>query len=388
MPEKIERSGRKGTGHVGIREVAERAGVGKTTAAYILNSEKAHRFSEDTRRRVHEAAEILGYSPNIFARGLKTGRSALIGIYFGDFGAPDLRSGGWNTFFVRFFGGFCGAALQRGIFPVTMLRGPDHPVGDKQRLGKMIHSGIGGMVTYRATTDVANYLLDQSPPGFPMISIFGGFPQDAPVIDIDVDNEAIGRLATEHLIRGGYRRIVAARDQPFEECSRLRIEGYKKAMAKAGLEPHIVVFPSLLVYPDEATFRRMDAETRSIIEQTEADSYFCLTAGAATLAARSLMDMGRLDADITGLVGVDVMLAPNGVTFTQLTAPWADIAEKAFNLIEQIMSNGQPVIGEQVLIPPALYQGHTTHMVDVMIDQPVHFQDFYTGSQEHKNLGR
>jgi DNA-binding LacI/PurR family transcriptional regulator len=63
---------------VGIREVAERAGVSITTVSHALNGKG--RLNERTRVRVREIAEQLGYRPNAVARNLAGGRSGLIGL--------------------------------------------------------------------------------------------------------------------------------------------------------------------------------------------------------------------------------------------------------------------------------------------------------------------
>ncbi len=63
---------------VGIREVAEQAGVSITTVSHALNGKG--RLNESTRQHVQEVAERLGYHPNAVARSLAGGRSGLIGL--------------------------------------------------------------------------------------------------------------------------------------------------------------------------------------------------------------------------------------------------------------------------------------------------------------------
>ena len=65
---------------VGIRDVAELAGVSVTTVSHVLNDTPQMRVAEETRARVREAAKTLGYGPNRMARALRTNRSGLIGL--------------------------------------------------------------------------------------------------------------------------------------------------------------------------------------------------------------------------------------------------------------------------------------------------------------------
>ena len=68
------------TRHVGIRDVAEAAGVSVTTVSHVLNNTPHTRTSEETKERVRAAAKELGYGPNRLARALRTQRSGLIGL--------------------------------------------------------------------------------------------------------------------------------------------------------------------------------------------------------------------------------------------------------------------------------------------------------------------
>lgn len=65
---------------VGIRDVAELAGVSVTTVSHVLNDTPQMRVAEETRVRVREAAKTLGYGPNRMARALRTNKSGLIGL--------------------------------------------------------------------------------------------------------------------------------------------------------------------------------------------------------------------------------------------------------------------------------------------------------------------
>ena len=63
---------------VTARDVADRAGVSRTTVSFVLNDVPGMRISEETRQRVLEAARAIDYHPNISAQRLVTGRSNII----------------------------------------------------------------------------------------------------------------------------------------------------------------------------------------------------------------------------------------------------------------------------------------------------------------------
>src|SRR3546814_19636738 len=60
---------------VGIRDVAELAGVSVTTVSHVLNNTPHTRVAEETKERVRDAAKTLGYGPNRAAQALRTNRS-------------------------------------------------------------------------------------------------------------------------------------------------------------------------------------------------------------------------------------------------------------------------------------------------------------------------
>jgi Transcriptional regulators len=77
------------TRKVTIRDLAEAAGVSVTTVSQILNG-KGERFSPDTRRRVHQLQEKMGYVPDFNARNLIMKSAQTIGVLVPTWGTPSL----------------------------------------------------------------------------------------------------------------------------------------------------------------------------------------------------------------------------------------------------------------------------------------------------------
>ena len=67
---------------VSMRDIADRCNVSVATVSKALNNHSD--ISEETRKRIHEAADEMGYYPNSAARALKTHRSYNIGVLFDD----------------------------------------------------------------------------------------------------------------------------------------------------------------------------------------------------------------------------------------------------------------------------------------------------------------
>jgi DNA-binding LacI/PurR family transcriptional regulator len=96
---------------VGIKDVAERAGVSITTVSHALNGKG--RISPQTRKHVNEIAEQLGYYPNTTARNLAGGRSGLIGLAVAQAGEGDFSVSDY-AYFAALISAASVAALDRG----------------------------------------------------------------------------------------------------------------------------------------------------------------------------------------------------------------------------------------------------------------------------------
>jgi DNA-binding LacI/PurR family transcriptional regulator len=96
---------------VGIKDVAQRAGVSVTTVSHALNGKG--RISPQTRKRVNEIAEQLGYSPNAIARNLAGGRSGLIGLVVAQAGEGSFAIAEY-AYFVELISAASVAALGLG----------------------------------------------------------------------------------------------------------------------------------------------------------------------------------------------------------------------------------------------------------------------------------
>ena len=70
-----------------INEIAERAGVSKTTVSFYLNG-KTNKMSDETKRRIQHIIDETGYEPNAAARAMKAKSSGMIGVILGDLADP------------------------------------------------------------------------------------------------------------------------------------------------------------------------------------------------------------------------------------------------------------------------------------------------------------
>jgi DNA-binding LacI/PurR family transcriptional regulator len=203
-----------------ITQVAQRAGVGVATVSRVLN--RSPRVSEPTRIRVLEAIDELGYAPNAAARALSTGRTRTVGVVAPFFTQPSVVERLRAVSRV-----IADAGYQLVLFDVE---GPDRfvelAVGGRLDglLCVSVHPTAAELRRFEAA-GVPVTLVDTEQPGVPGVFI---------------DDVEGGRMAAEHLLELGHRRIGFIGDHEphpfgFTSSARRRI-GAAGAIEEAGAE--------------------------------------------------------------------------------------------------------------------------------------------------------
>ncbi len=184
-------------GRLTIREVAEAAGVSTQTVSRVLNNRPD--VAPGTYDRVQRIIAEIGYSPNMLARGLTQGRSHVLGVVaFGlDYFGPS-----------RVLTGIDVQAAEMGYSISLNLVHQPETVDVQGVLSSLFARRVDGVIW--AIPQVGGNLdwSHRVPQELPMpIVLVGGMAGQTSLPSIGIDNRAIGRLATEHLLAGGARRI-------------------------------------------------------------------------------------------------------------------------------------------------------------------------------------
>lgn len=189
---------------VGIRDVAEAAGVSITTVSHALNGKG--RLPRSTRDRVHEVAEALGYRPDARARSLVTGKTGVLGLMVSGSEVPSVLSG--LSYFVDLMGAAMAAALERGYSLVLAMPAGGHPFPNVEVAGTVVVDPVAG--------DPALRKLAENGP----VVTTGRSPDNGSAYYVDNDHRQATRRMLEHLRRHGAERIATIRyplDTSFSE---------------------------------------------------------------------------------------------------------------------------------------------------------------------------
>jgi LacI family transcriptional regulator len=206
-----------------MREVAAVAGVSLSTVSRVINGGAGVR--EDLVARVRDAVELLGYRHNLTASALRRAdrSTASIGLIFEDVS---------NPFFGLVHRGVEDVARGRGV--LTLVGSSDEePDRERELADAFAARGVDGLIVASAVPD-SSYLRREQAAGVAI-----GFVDRPPAfMDADAtvsDNAGGARLAVEHLIAAGHRRIGFLGDRPDVFTAAERLRGYREALAQHDL---------------------------------------------------------------------------------------------------------------------------------------------------------
>lgn len=272
-----------------LDQVAKSAGVSRATASRVFSGHPA--VSDEARQAVRRAATELGYVPNGAARSLAAGRSESVGVVIPE---PGSRLFG-DPLLPRLLGGI-GAELSASGLQMVLFA-PQTPT-DVARLEQYLVGGHVDAVLLLALHESNTLPSRLQARGIPMV--FGGRPRQLlDVSFVDVDNQAGGRAATEHLIGQGRRKIAHLAGPAQVASSRERLQGFREAMWNAALRSDFVEAGDLDRDAGEMAMGRLLALGH------EVDAVFAASDAMAAGAMWALQVLGRRVPDDVAVIGFD-----------------------------------------------------------------------------------
>jgi DNA-binding LacI/PurR family transcriptional regulator len=208
-------------------DVARLAGVSQSAVSRVFTPGAS--ASKATAAKVRAAAEQLGYRPDPLARAMITGRTRIIGLV-----VAYLE----NQFYPMALERLSRALQERG-YHVLVFMAENSTEKVAEVVQELIDYRVDGIVTASVaiTNDLTARLVSL---GIPVVNFNRG--QDDPrLTDVTSDNIAGGRRATEFLIAAGHRRIAHVVGWQGSSTGRDRAEGFRQAMAAAGLTPFAMI---------------------------------------------------------------------------------------------------------------------------------------------------
>jgi DNA-binding LacI/PurR family transcriptional regulator len=315
-----------------IRDVAARAGVHPSTVSRVFSGKT--KISLDTSERVLRAAEALGFQPNAIARSLSMQHTDTIAVV-----VPHIFSGYFeDCFFPQVMRGLLDVAYCYGCR--VLVGGSDSHTDEItqtfQILGSRQADGII-VLSSRLDVDTVGALRKQETP----FVLIGRPPANYPDVRwVDADNKRYTRLAVEHLIELGHRRIAFVGGDPEVAVTQERFAGYQMAMQAVGLP----VATGWIDYGYFAENGGYQAVQRMLpLGEQAPTAYYAANDLMAIGVMRALRERGIAVPEQVSVVGTNNAIEARHVTpaLTTLHVPYAEMAAEAARILIQGILTGE-----------------------------------------------
>lgn len=308
-----------------MKDVAELAGVSRTTASYVINNAPdADSIPPETQARVRAAVEKLGYRPNAIAQRLRSNKSNVLGFITDDIAT--------TPFAVDIVKGAQDAALAHNKMLLVMDTERNSRV--EQTVFEMMtewrvegiafatshHRVIKPVVDFHATPSVLVdcYTDDRSLPSIVPNEVQGG------------------RIATETLLKKGHRRIGFINGSMDFPASAGRLEGYKQALTAFGV-PFIEALVRVGDWWQESGY----TQTQKLMQQPNPPTaIFCGNDWMAMGAYDALKELGLsipTDVAVIGFDNREVIAAHMRPPLTTIALPYYDMGKWG---VEYLIAHG------------------------------------------------
>jgi LacI family transcriptional regulator len=325
---------------VTIRDVAARAGVSVATVSKVIN--QRYGVSAATLARVQAVITELGYEASLVAQSLRNNRTNVIGILVADI----------EPFSTEVLRGASDAIRGTGFELVVYSAGgraSDQVGWERRYLSRLSGTLVDGALLVTPTVVDVNY-------GAPVVAVDPHTgPSEFPTVDSD--NLKGAQLAVEHLLALGHRRIGMLTGRPDLQSARLREQGYRAALAAAG----VPVDEDLLrigAYDPAISL----ASARELLDTPDRPTaIFAANDVTAIATIDAAVELGlRVPADLS-VVGFDnvpesVLSSPPLTTVRQ---PIREMGQRAMDLLVRLI-RGEPADATHITLATSLVVRQST----------------------------
>lgn len=326
---------------VRMKDIARDLGVSVVTISKVLRNHSD--IGEETRQRVLRRMKELNYQPNYAARALVTGRTMSAGLI-----VPDLV----HSFFAEVAKGLSACLRAKG-YGLLIASSEEDPAIERQEIDQMLARRVDALIVASAQWTVESFrsIEERRTPYVLIDRQFSGLAAHF----VGVDDELTGRIATEHLIESGCRRIAHIRG-PEVSTGMGRYAGFKRALDKY----HLDLLPAHVV-SEETGDEAGEASGYKAMKQLLAtdplpDGVFCYNDPTALGAMRAIFEAGlNIPADIAVIGCGNVVYGEFlRVPLSSVDQNSAAIGARAGDLALSLVGIKNPPRPKTVLLEPKL----------------------------------
>jgi DNA-binding LacI/PurR family transcriptional regulator len=320
-----------------IRDVAKLAGVSVSTVSRVLGD--SPKVEPETRRRVEQAIETIGYRPNLLAQGLRSKSSNLLGLV-----VPEIR----HETFASFIEYIEEEAAARGYILVT---GNTHgrPEVEAAFIDILMRRHVDGIIFSRVSdrSQVLNIVAKGNTPAVIIDRCLDH--EDIPVISMN--NYLAGRMAAEHLADLGHRSFAVITGPQNISLCRERLKGFAEHLEQRGLLlPRRNIFEGDFKYESGVEAAKYLLENGVLFSSLWAENDL-MAVGAMNTFIRA----GKHVPEDISVMGMDDTTSSKMVipTLTTIRQPFEAMCKKAVELIIS-MKTGEVYEERRFVLPPSI----------------------------------
>ena len=330
-----------------MKDIAKDLGLSQATVSKVLRDHPD--IGERTRQRVLERVKEIDYQPNSLARSLVTGRSYLIGLV-----APSLL----HPFFAEIALALSRVVRDKG-YSLIASSSEEDPELEKEEISRLLARRLDALIIATSGSNLEQFeRMDSKAQPYVLIDRdLAGLTANF----VGINDEKAGRLATEHLIDMGCRRVAHIRGQD-NSTGNGRFEGYKQALRHRGL-PFSEDYVVRRSYVDTETTRQGAEAMRLLLERNPIpDGVFCFNDPLAIGAMSTILGAGlRIPEDIA-LIGCGNL--PNNdclrVALSSIDQQSQVIGQRAAELVLNLIESKQIPRARTIILEPTLVARSST----------------------------
>jgi LacI family transcriptional regulator len=329
---------------VRLKDIAQDLNVSVMTVSKVVRG--CVDVGAETRSRVQARIKELNYQPNWVARSLAARRTFMIGLI-----VPDLM----HSFFAEIAKGVAAAIRPLG-YDVVICNSEEDGLVESSEVDRLLARQVDGLILASAQPPSSLEVFERiEARNVPYVLVDRRFLAAAASY-VGADDEAIGKLATQHLIGRGCRRIAHIAGPPVT-TGLGRLKGYREALAAAGLE-----VPESYIVPATDDASGYEAARKLLGLPLQPDGVFGYNDPTAAGAMKAILEAGIGIPDAIKVIGVgnvhysDLLRVP----LSTIDQSSASIGQQAGRMLVQAIESKRRRPARVVIIPPKLIAREST----------------------------
>lgn len=307
-----------------LKKIAEMTGVSVSTVSRVLNHKNESCASEQVKEKIWQAAGEIGYQPNLYARGLKSGEILDKNIQISVIMARSGRHSK-DSFFEELCRHLQSEFIQAGCRIGSIIYAGEN--GKKLSVDKKIPVGDGYVILGRCPKKLLTELQERTEN---LIGIWRN-PAALPMDEVICRGDRAAELAIEYLLSLGHRKIAYIGDCSYEN----RYVGYSECLIKNKIP---IDYP--LIYDVTQTREAGRRAMENLLQKNTATAVLCANDDLALGALDELKKQKRNRKNPISVISIDDIREAEGAGLTTIHIPQKDMAHMAVMLLLDRIKKG------------------------------------------------